>query len=104
MGTQSSEVESESNKLKRDDGVCDERRGGRQGFRRPANSHRGRLYATLDGVEQERTTPESLILLYTRVQRQRESMTPPTARSTNTPLSALQIQIDICRKHHCLRD
>ena len=35
MGTQSSEVESESNKLKQYDGVCDERRGGRQGFRRP---------------------------------------------------------------------
>jgi len=51
MGTQSSEVESESNKLKQDDGVCDERRGGRQGFRCPVSSHRGRLYAALDGVE-----------------------------------------------------
>jgi len=53
------------------------------------SSHRSRLYAALDGVEQERTTPESRILLYKRVQRRRGSITLSTALSLNEHLSRL---------------
>jgi len=45
--------------------------------------------AALDGVEQERTTPESRILLYKRVQRRHGSITLSTALSLNEHLSRL---------------